>query len=544
MSASPTGNLQDLWETRAGQVLERVGLRSVRTTILTLAVAATLIPSVATSWISYRQNRRAIEDKLEEQLQGASAQAAREMGLWLKERLYDLRVFASSYEVTDNLERRSVSARRLPEYLTSVNERFPAFLELMVIGPDRRTVATSGGKEGELAFTGDWMRQARQGDPVLGDPVRGDSANATTMALAIPIVNAGGRFLGVFGGRLEFGSIAEPLQLLRIGTDGRLVAVRRGGEAILAIGGAGTGVPEAALRRLEAADGAAVDYDASDGVAVYGALAHVPGTEWMVVAEVPASTAYADIRQMRNATVLLVLVLLLAVGSLAYALGLLIVLPLERLARAAKQVAGGELEVEVPASGRGEISQLTGVFNDMVRGLREGRAKLERLSVTDDLTGLANRRYLTAELEREVQRSERHAHTFAVLMLDVDHFKVFNDTHGHPAGDAVLQQLATLLRKSARAVDTVARYGGEEFLLILPETPAAEAAKMATRICKAAAAQQFVVDTEGTAVSVTISVGYALFPADGKSSEALVEAADQALYKSKAAGRNRVTGAS
>ncbi len=540
----PAGFLQDLWETRAGRLLGRMGLDSVRTTILTLAVAATLIPSVATSWISYRQNRRAFEARAAERLETASTQGAREVDNWLKNQLHDLRVFATSYEVTENLERGGISARRLPEYLASVNERSPAFRALMVIAPDGRTVASSGGPAERLQFTGDWMRRARQGDRILGDPVRGDSAAATTMALAIPIINASGRFLGVFGARLAFGGMVEPLDSLLTDANIRLLVARRDGNAILARGGTLDGVPTAAMRRLEGAEGASVEYEASDGVAVLGAAAEVPGTEWIVVAESPVGPAYSEIREMRNATVLLVLVLLLVVGSLAYALGLLIVLPLERLARAAKQVQDGNLEVEVPASGRGEISQLTFVFNDMVRGLREGRANLERLTVTDDLTGLANRRFLTAELEREVQRSERHGHPFAVLMLDVDHFKVFNDTHGHLAGDAALQQLAILLRKSVRAVDTVARYGGEEFLLILPETPAAEAAKMAARICKAVAAQRFRVDAEGTEVSITASLGYALFPKDAKTVDALVEAADQALYASKAAGRNRVTAAS
>ena len=176
-----------------------------------------------------------------------------------------------------------------------------------------------------------------------------------------------------------------------------------------------------------------------------GVLAQVPGTDWMTVAEIPAATAYADIRHLRNTTGSLVLVLLLVVGSLAYGLGLLVVLPLERLSRAADRVAGGDLEVEVPVSGGGEVSQLTGVFNDMVRRLREGRTELERLSVTDELTGLANRRHLDDEIERELPRHERHKRAFAVLMLDVDRFKALNDTHGHPAGDAVLRQLARVL---------------------------------------------------------------------------------------------------
>jgi len=276
---------------------------------------------------------------------------------------------------------------------------------------------------------------------------------------------------------------------------------------------------------------------------VVGVLAQVPGTDWMAVSEIPAATAFNDIGRLRNTTILLVLVLLLVVGSLAYGLGLLVVLPLERLSRAADQVAGGDLDVHVPASGGGEVSQLTSVFNDMVRRLREGRAELERLSVTDELTGLANRRHLDDELERELQRHERHGRGFAVLMLDVDRFKVLNDTHGHPAGDAVLKQLARVLTECCRTGDTVARFGGEEFLVILPETPAASAEVMGERIRSTAEAHQFTLDDAGAGVNVTVSIGLALFPAHGRTPETLIAAADQALYRSKQGGRNRVSAA-
>ena len=535
--------LQYLWETRAGRTLRIVGLGSVRTTIFTLAVLATLIPALATSWISYRQNSRAIAAKLNEQLAGSSTQAAREMGLWLKERLYDLRVFAASYEVTENVERGGGGSRRLPDYLNSVNDRFPDYDELMVVAPDLRTVASTGRVPGSLHFTGSWLQQARVGDPVLGDPLRADSAAATTMEVAVPIVGATGRFLGVLAARLNFNGIGHLLGGLVAGRDGRLLVVRPDGHAIASIGGTFLTLPEATLRRLEQADGASVAYDAPDGVAVLGALAEVPRTDWKVVAEIPAATAYADIRRLRNTTVLLVLVLLLVVGSLAYGLGLLIVLPLERLSRAANRVAGGDLDVDVPASGGGELFQLAGVFNDMVRRLRAGRAELERLSVTDELTGLANRRRLTTELEREIQRSDRHARAFAVLMLDVDRFKHFNDTYGHPAGDAVLKRLARILRDSARGVDTVARYGGEEFLVILPETAAAGAALVAERIRTSTERDRFTPDGGSAEISVTVSIGYAVFPEHARTPETMIEAADQALYRSKEGGRNRVTSA-
>ncbi|MBW8772281.1 MAG: diguanylate cyclase [Gemmatimonadetes bacterium] len=532
--------LQALWESRAGDALRRVGLRSVRTTILTLAVLATLIPSLATGWISYRQNRRAIQAKLDQQLTGSSTQSAREVGLWLNERLNDLKTFASSYEVTENIGG-GAGSRHLPDFLNSVNRRFPDFEDLFVVTPDQRTVAFTGRSPGKLHLPGDWLQKAREGEPVLGDPQRLDSATAVTMEVAIPIQNAAGRFLGVLAARLNFKSIEQPVRDLRAGSDGRIVVVRPDGQLIVHIGGRSTPFPVASLRQLEQADGAAVSYTATDGVTVLGALAQVPGADWMTVAEIPAATAYADIRHLRNTTVFTVLALLLIVGSLAYGLGLLVVLPLERLSRAADQVAGGDLDVAVPVSGGGEVSQLTGVFNDMVRRLREGREELERLSVTDGLTGLPNRRHLDGELERELQRHERHKRALAVLMLDVDRFKNLNDTYGHPAGDAVLRKLARILEENTRKGDTVARFGGEEFMVILPETPAAGALHLAEKIRAAIEEHRFVIGGDSTTVPVTASIGLARFPEHGTTPETLVMVADEALYRSKQGGRNRVT---
>lgn len=536
--------LHALWETRVGDVLRRVGLGSVRTTILTLAVLATLIPSLVTGWISYRQNRRAIEAKLNEQLSGSSAQSAREVGLWVKERLYDLRVFATSYEVTENLERGGSGSRRLTDYLNSVDDKFPDIQGLTVVAPDRRVVTKTRRATGNLALAEDWVRRARQGEAVLGEPVRPDSTVAATMQVAVPIVNAAGRFLGVLVARLNFRGVEPPVRELLSGSDSRTIVVRPDGRSVVQVGIAFDTFPAATLRHLQQADGATVGYTAPDGVAVLSVAAPVSGTDWMAIAEIPATTAYADIRLLRNTTVMLVVVLLLVVGSLAYGLGLLVVLPLERLSHAADQVAGGDLEVNVPVSGGGEVSQLTRVFNDMVRRLREGRAELERLSVTDELTGLANRRHLDDELEREVRRHERHKHAFGVLMLDVDRFKALNDTHGHPAGDAVLTQLARVLEECTRKGDTVARFGGEEFLVILPETPIEGATLLAERIRAATEGYRFAIEESGAELKVTVSIGVAIFPQEGRTPELLIAAADQALYRSKQDGRNRVTAAS
>jgi len=520
-----------------------VGLDSVRTTILVLAVLASLIPALATGWISYRQNRRAIQEKLTEQLSDLSAQAAREIDLWLKEGVYNLRVFATSYEVTDNVGRGPQIRGRLPDYLRSVRERFADFDELLVVTPDGRTVASSERVIGRLHFAGNWLASARAGQPVLGDPFPG-GAGGLEIEAAVPIMGTTGRFAGVLVARMNFRGATGLLKGLVAGRPGRLVLLVRDGRVIAATATAFAAMPAPVFRRLQQAEGVPVSFDDPNGSAVIGALAAIPRTGWGVVADLPQATAFAQIRVLRNATLLLVLVLLAVVGSLAYALGLLIVQPIGRLSSAARRVAGGDLAVVVPTVGSGELAQLTGRFNDMVRLLREGRAELERLSVTDPLTGLANRRHMTEELEREVRRSGRLGRLFTVLMLDVDHFKNFNDTYGHPAGDELLKRLARSLQDVVREVDTAARYGGEEFLVILAETPAAAAGQVAERIRGRVSEDRFTPEGRSAAVGVTVSIGIAEFPADGASPEALISAADKALYRAKEGGRNRVVVAS
>ena len=168
---------------------------------------------------------------------------------------------------------------------------------------------------------------------------------------------------------------------------------------------------------------------------------------------------------------------------------------------------------------------------------RESQAELERLSVTDALTGLYNRRYLMGTLATETQRSRRLRRPVSVLLADVDHFKQYNDTQGHPAGDAALVKIADILRKQTRAVDCVARYGGEEFLVVLLETTVATAALVAERIRASVATETF----DGG--KMTMSIGVAECPAHGDTPESLIASADAALYAAKDGGRDRVVSA-
>jgi len=175
----------------------------------------------------------------------------------------------------------------------------------------------------------------------------------------------------------------------------------------------------------------------------------------------------------------------------------------------------------------------------------------QSLAYSDAMTGLDNFRCFEQNLNEEMRRAERYDRPLSLILLDIDHFKSFNDTLGHQAGDALLGQLATVLRDCLRSVDKPARYGGEEFVVLCPETGITEAALIAERIRRSVAQTTFaLVDQEQAdqnglprTTTVTVSVGYATFPQDARSPRDLIRCADEALYAAKAAGRNAVRGA-
>jgi diguanylate cyclase (GGDEF)-like protein len=249
-------------------------------------------------------------------------------------------------------------------------------------------------------------------------------------------------------------------------------------------------------------------------------------------------------------TLILVGCLLVGIGLCAYLLGATIVTPLRRLTHGADQVAAGNLGVELPVKTHSEVGYLTQVFNHMVDRLRRSReeldsvntelqeknTKLHQLAITDELTGLFNRKHLMETLNAEVTRSKRNERSFALLVIDIDHFKSVNDTYGHQKGDEVLRLLAGIFHDTVRSCDYVARYGGEEFIAMLPEVGAEGGREVAERIRARVARES--INRRGD--RVTVSIGMAVFAEHGDNPQTLFQQADQALYAAKAAGRNRV----
>ncbi|MGZ8392974.1 MAG: sensor domain-containing diguanylate cyclase [Gemmatimonadales bacterium] len=530
-------------------------LDTVRSKILAFALAVTVIPTGLTAWISYTQNRNALEEKISQELLSASAQTAREMDVWLKERLYDLRVFASSYEVSENLARGATGSKtqgRLNDYLNSVRERFSDYEELVVLDPQGRMVASSAGQPRAFRLPDNWKSELSATNAVVGEAFWDQSLGMGILLVAVPVQRADGRLLGALAARLNLSGAKDGLLTFAPGKYGQVYLIGSGGNLI--VNSLTTSaelmrlsLKPSVLERLTKREGAVQTYESVSGVEVLGSLKQVPRAGWAVLAEIPVDTAYHQVRRFRDLTLAIVAGLLLLVTALAYRLALLIVRPLERLTKGAAEVAEGDLAVDLPTA-TGEVGDLTYVFNHMVGRLRQSRQdldavnetlrqqneELERLSASDSLTGLSNRRILTQRLSEELLRSQRQSHSFTVLMLDVDHFKKYNDAYGHPAGDEVLKKVANILRNCTRAGDCTARYGGEEFAVLLSGKSGDTALQLAERIRTRVAAEEFV------GGKVTISGGIAEFPHHGHTADAVISSADEALYEAKREGRNRV----
>src|SRR6266850_2419614 len=446
------------WE-KVSRSLRTLRLDTMRGRFVAFAVLATLFTTLVMTLMLYGRNRRSLSDRTGQELRGASSDAAREMGVWLDQRLYDLRLRASPYVVSDNLARAAgrnaaQSLTRLRDYLNTVRQNLPAHEGLAIVGRDGQMLTSSGSRTG-FRLSADQMK--------------------TTM-------------------------------------------------------------PQASTRELVEREGQPVVQSRAAGREVVAVLRRIPQLRWAAVAETPRAEAVREAGVLRFRTVLLLTSLLAAVGLLAFVVGVFITRPLERLTEAAARVAAGDLSVELPAGSSGEVGYLTRALNTVVTRLREkeSHGELEKLSLTDSLTGLYNRRHLMGTLASEVQRSRRLRRAFSVLLADVDRFKQYNDTHGHLAGDAALVKIAEVFRKTTRQVDCVARYGGEEFVVMLLEANLATATLVAERI-RARVAEQDV--GEG---HLTLSIGVAEYPDGGDTPEELIATADGAMYKAKSGGRNRV----
>ncbi len=539
-------------------------LQSIKIRIMVFALAATIIPAITLGSLSYFQNTHFLNEKIAQELHDAASQMSREIELLIKEKQYDVKVFASSYIVSENMVKilrtggttfeNLVATSLIHEYLQSVREKFSDYAELMIIDLDGNLMATSAAVRETPAMPVNWRENANSGQAVIGDAYFDENLKTRVIFIADPILTPDGKAIGMLGAKLSLSTFDRVLTYTQTDTRETYIVNKQGkilaSAHLFSAPSREVDLDHAKVTKLYNHKGQPTTYASYAGQTVIGTLKVVPSLGWGVVAEMDKAKAFSPIETLQRMTLILVGCLLVGIGLCAYILGATIVSPLRRLTHGADQVAAGNLAVALPVKTHSEVGYLTQVFNHMVDRLRRSREeldnvntelqeknnKLHQLAITDELTGLFNRKHLMETLNAEVTRSKRNEHSFGLLVIDIDHFKLVNDTFGHQKGDEVLRLLGGIFQDTVRSCDYVARYGGEEFIAMLPEVGAAGAREVAERIRARVARES--INRKGD--RITVSIGMAVFAEHGDSPELLFQQADQALYAAKASGRNRV----
>lgn len=542
-------------------------LQSIKTKILIFALLATIFPSLILGGLSYLQNSRLLQAKITNTMRNATAQAAGKLDLWLKERLYDLRVFASSYVISENVTHLAVgrtmkSGSMTPSspikgYLQSVCDKFAVYDELILISLDGTPMVTSAENESALMLPERWIGQMAATHPINAETFFDRRTGLKYLMITETIKAGDGHALGFLAAKINLNSVSSILQHHAVGGIDEMYLVDAQNRLLVSSQPLSKQMLRSNLSveipiRKNGPAAMPASYTDFHNHFVVGMATHLDSIGWTMVTEMKHENAYAELVMLRRVTTALVGGLMLSVGLLAYLFGHALVRPVRRLSEEAARVAGGNLDVDIPVTGFSEVSYLTQVFNHMVSSLRYGREKLSdankalletnkelhQLSITDGLTGLLNRKHILELLDREISRSRRYGHPVSVLMLDIDHFKNINDTYGHQTGDIVMRRLADLFCETVRENDLVGRYGGEEFLILLPDSATQSGVQTAQRIRKRV--QDLKIDASGENVSVTVSIGISSFPQYGQNADAVICAADAALYQAKSNGRNQV----
>ncbi len=509
---------------------ERQRFWGIRAKVFALVILAALLPTFLVGTSSYWTARRALGEKLSEQLNIKASLASARVSEWLTERQHDAMVFAGSSIVVANLERGSNGgppgeSPLIRSYLEEVSDRYGVYSLLAVLDGDRRVVASAS-------------RRPEEDRPLLEGRSSSDRAfvawnhaGEARFWLQTPIAGAQGKFVGFLVLAADFEALREELSQ-RSRAD-RLV-LTASDRVVFA-----HPEPRSNERTPELApeEGKLTEYRDENGARVLAAARAVAGLDGEPMVLVVANewkTAFAAVTELGRSIVLLSFLVALVVIVLAYGLVVSLTDPLEKLTAGARALSRGDYSHELPVSTGDEIGDLTKVFNQMTSALKRSHEGLERLSATDELTKLGNRRQFRKALDEELSRAEKTGVGFAVVLIDLDHFKSYNDRLGHVRGDALLERVGAYLLQAIDSPGIAARYGGEEFVLILPKRGIEEAAAQAEWI------RVGFFEAHGEAEEVTLSLGVAAWPQDGRSALELIDAADRALYEAKNSGRNRV----
>ncbi len=548
---------------------------TVRTQIAA-AVAAMSIVLVGTlaasaAFISYRNTATLIESSLT----GTASIASGRLDRFMATRQQEMKLFAELQPMKGLWQADKVALRASLEALQRT------FAEFTWIGfADVRgnvTAATGGMLEGKSVAARPWFKQGLE-KVTVGDvheavllasllTQRANNEPYRFVDIAVPVHDSEGNLIGVLGGHLNWDwavNLIKDIEDRDGNTDARLSILSKGGMVLVGPQQESIRYGGAELAGIVKA-GTGTFRETADGQQMLTAF-HVgtghrdyQGLNWIVTASQPASVALAaaissaqTIPAIGAVTALIALWLAVMVSRRVAAPIIAITEEADRIGRAhgPTMLARQSGSIEVVQLSRALRSLLRRIGHaeertkeaelratENAQQLHEDMVKLRQLADTDFMTGLLNRRSFLAVADDAVAFSRRYKRNMATLMIDIDHFKKINDTHGHAAGDDAIKGVAEIINQSIRTTDKAARFGGEEFVVLLREIDEPTAVLLADRIRQAIEAAT--ISHDNKAIPLTVSVGLALFDETDRDVQDVIERADQGLYVAKKTGRNR-----
>ncbi|MEE8582110.1 MAG: diguanylate cyclase, partial [Myxococcota bacterium] len=519
--------------------------------------SATLLTSLAVTAISVESMNRFLRHKIDQRVPSILARASARLDRWYDQRVSDIGVLARSEIVVRNLGRvnaakatpTSRKARSEIElYLGYVMESFPYYQTIVVLDRQGASLLSVG----EALDLPESLRTtiSAVGADTVSDALPLDGRHIQLASARVE--DRSGRSLGSIHAVLDLGTLDVMLINPELGIFGRTFIVGADGRILSDTLGQSHGKRFGRALPLPNEILASVDYENELGAHVVGNAQHFSRFGWTLGVEQPYDEVFAPVISGIWRTLALELAIVLLFGLGAFWIAATIVKPIEALSDAARRTSEGEKGVVVPESRlRDEVALLIRTFNQMSLRLASNARELEarydevnrmnevlaQLSITDGLTRLHNHRFFQDILIREAKRADRTNEPLTLILLDIDHFKMWNDRFGHAAGDEILRQLADILNGLVRETDLLARYGGEEFALLAPSTDLEGAIRLAEKMRATVGDTHFVIDPPLENERVTVSIGVAAYRGDRK---ALFNEADRALYRAKSSGRDCV----
>ncbi|MFW5500863.1 MULTISPECIES: sensor domain-containing diguanylate cyclase [unclassified Maridesulfovibrio] len=476
---------------------------------------------------------------------------------WFKERSSDVKFLAESKSL------RSGDLNQITPLLNLYDDTHDDISEVIWVGPDGTTRShesihspiTIGIRDHEY-FT------RCQADPTLVPKVIiGKSFDNPIILFSHPVTLQNGSFGGVVFLAARLTAINKLMKKLWFGNTGETYIVNREGYMLTEsrfldqlksagrVKDTAIMVIKSNIQSLESVlvgtqpEGAYLDYR---GTEVLGASQWVKAGRWLIVSEIDYREVMESIYSFLWAAVSGAFLTLLIITPFSIKLIQSISIPLKRLSAVARQMTKGKFDCKCTGTGVShppeEITQLIDGFCAMQGKVESTVQELQKSAVTDQLTRLHNRRYLMKEGARQVDIAIRAGQPCSLMIMDIDHFKVINDTYGHTVGDVVLQQMSSAFQEVIRSSDIIARYGGEEFVVVAPGSDINSGRILAERLRYGIEARTF--NNDAQPLTCTISIGVAHYATDIKfgvdAYEDMLARADNALYKAKDTGRNRV----